>query len=172
MFTVILHEPEIAPNVGNIIRLCANAGAQLHLIEPLGFEIDNKRMRRAGLDYHEFVDMQIHRNWEAYLTKEQPDLTRVFALTSRGTRAPSELAFRAGDIFLFGSETRGLPVWLRESLAEEQRLRLPMCPGNRSLNLSNAVAITVFEAWRQCDFAGSAPFNPELSGPGKTHLAS
>lgn len=154
MFHVVLHEPEIAPNVGNIIRLCANAGAALHLIEPLGFTLDDARMRRAGLDYHEFVTMKVHKNWDAFVQAVQPNPERIFAMTSHGSRPHAQITFAEGDVLLFGSETRGLPTTLRESFPPEQRLRLPMRPGNRSLNISNAVAITVYEAWRQHGFRG------------------
>ncbi len=154
MFHVVLVEPKIAPNTGNIIRLCANAGAQLHLVEPLGFALDDARMRRAGLDYHEFAHMQVHRDWPAFLQAAQPDPARLFALTTHGSTTFSHLAFQPGDVFVFGSETSGLDVTLRESFAPQCRIRLPMRPDNRSLNLSNAVAIVVFEAWRQNGFAG------------------
>ena len=152
MFHVVLVHPEIPPNTGNIIRLCANTGAVLHLIEPLGFPIDSARMRRAGLDYREFADLRRHASWSDYRRDEAP--VRCFALTTRGTRMPSEVQFRAGDALVFGSETAGLPSAVMDEFAPEQRLRLPMRPGNRSLNLSNAVAITVYEAWRQLGFEG------------------
>lgn len=154
MFHVVLVEPKIAPNTGNIIRLCANAGAQLHLVEPLGFTLDDARMRRAGLDYHEFAHMQVHRDWPAFLQAARPDPARLFALTTHGSTPISQLAFQPGDVFVFGSETSGLDTALRESFAPQRRIRLPMRPDNRSLNLSNAVAIVVFEAWRQNGFAG------------------
>lgn len=156
MFHVVLVEPEIPPNTGNIIRLCANTGAHLHLIEPLGFPLDDARMRRAGLDYHEYADMQVHPNWAAFLESAQPDPQRMFAMTTHGSAIFAELRFRPGDVFVFGSETRGLSVALRESFPPSQRIRLPMQAGNRSLNLSNAVAVTVYEAWRQNDFAGGS----------------
>lgn len=156
MFHVVLVEPEIPPNTGNIIRLCANTGAHLHLIEPLGFPLDDARMRRAGLDYHEYADMQVHPNWAAFLESTQPDPQRMFAMTTHGSAVFAELRFRPGDVFVFGSETRGLSVALRESFPPSQRIRLPMQAGNRSLNLSNAVAVTVYEAWRQNDFAGGS----------------
>lgn len=156
MFHVVLVEPEIPPNTGNIIRLCANTGAHLHLIEPLGFPLDDARMRRAGLDYHEYADMQVHPNWAAFLESTQPDPQRMFAMTTHGSAIFAELRFRPGDVFVFGSETRGLSVALRESFPPSQRIRLPMQAGNRSLNLSNAVAVTVYEAWRQNDFAGGS----------------
>ena len=154
MFHVVLVEPEIPPNTGNIIRLCANTGAQLHLIEPLGFPLEDARMRRAGLDYHEYATMKVHRNWQAYLEAEQPDPTRMFALTTHGSTPFAGLTFQPGDIFVFGSETKGLEPALRESFPTSQRIRLPMRPNNRSLNLSNAVAVVVFEAWRQNGFVG------------------
>jgi tRNA (cytidine/uridine-2'-O-)-methyltransferase len=156
MFNVVLVHPEIPPNTGNIIRLCANTGCQLHLIEPLGFPLDSARMKRAGLDYHEFATMRVHKNWHAFIDKEQPPTERMFALTTRGTRTPHSQAFANGDWLVFGNETAGLPTDIRERFALDQCLRLPMRPNNRSLNLSNAVAITVFEAWRQLDFAGKA----------------
>jgi tRNA (cytidine/uridine-2'-O-)-methyltransferase len=156
LFHVVLVEPEIPPNTGNIIRLCANTGARLHLIEPLGFPLDDAKMRRAGLDYHEYADMQVHQHWAAFLESAQPDPQRMFAMTTHGSAIFAELRFRPGDVFVFGSETRGLPVALRESFPPSQRIRLPMQAGNRSLNLSNAVAVTVYEAWRQNDFAGGS----------------
>lgn len=156
MFHVVLVEPEIPPNTGNIIRLCANTGAQLHLIEPLGFPLEDARMRRAGLDYHEYANMQVHANWEAFLTAAQPDPARMFAFTTHGSSGFAKSAFQTGDVFVFGSETRGLPTDLRERFPAAQRLRLPMRPDNRSLNLSNTVAVVVFEAWRQNGFAGGA----------------
>lgn len=153
LFHVVLVEPEIPPNTGNIIRLCANTGAHLHLVEPLGFPLDDARMRRAGLDYHEYAEMRVHTDWTALLTALQPDPTRLFAMTTHGSAVFSELQFRPGDVFVFGSETRGLSVALRESFPPSQRIRLPMRTGNRSLNLSNAVAVTIFEAWRQNSYA-------------------
>ena len=156
MFHVVLVEPKIAPNTGNIIRLCANTGAQLHLVEPLGFTLDNARMRRAGLDYHEFAGMQVHRDWGAFLHAAAPDPARMFALTTHGSTRFSACAFRPGDVFVFGSETQGLDPALRDSFAPECRIRLPMRPDNRSLNLSNTVAVVVYEAWRQNGYAGGA----------------
>lgn len=152
MFHIALLEPEIPPNTGNIIRLCANTGCQLHLIEPLGFVLDDKRLRRAGLDYHEFADIQVHADWASCLARVQPQ--RVFALSTKGTRNFAEASFAPGDMFLFGPESRGLPAELRESLPGEQVLRIPMLADSRSLNLSNSVAILVYEAWRQQGFAG------------------
>lgn len=153
MFHIALLEPEIPPNTGNIIRLCANTGCQLHLIEPLGFELDDKRLRRAGLDYHEFAAVKTHDNLEACLAAVQPQ--RVFALSTKGTRNFSEVAFEPGDLFLFGPESRGLPAAVRESLPQDQVLRIPMRPDSRSLNLSNSAAVLIFEAWRQQGYAGS-----------------
>ncbi|AJE98633.1 tRNA (uridine(34)/cytosine(34)/5-carboxymethylaminomethyluridine(34)-2'-O)-methyltransferase TrmL [Pandoraea apista] len=153
MFNVVLVSPEIPPNTGNVIRLCANTGARLHLIEPLGFPLDDARMRRAGLDYHEYAEMKVHRDWGAFLSTETPDPTRMFALTTRGSRPFGELSFAPGDWFIFGSETRGLAPELLDTFAATQRVRLPMRPGNRSLNLSNTVAVVVFEAWRQQGYA-------------------
>jgi tRNA (cytidine/uridine-2'-O-)-methyltransferase len=153
MFNIVLVEPEIPPNTGNVIRLAANTGCALHLIEPLGFSMDDKHMRRAGLDYHEYAQVRRHESWEAFIAAVRPDPMRLFALTTRGSRLVHDTAFRAGDWFVFGSETRGLAPELRESFPVEQRLKLPMRAGQRSLNLSNAVAVTVFEAWRQNGFA-------------------
>ena len=155
MFRIVLVEPEIPPNTGNIIRLAANTGCALHLIEPLGFSMDDKLMRRAGLDYHEYADVKRHASWQAFVDAEQPDRGRMFALTTRGSRHAHELAFLPGDWFVFGAESRGLAPELREQFATSQRIRLPMLQGQRSLNLSNAVAVTVFEAWRQNGFGGA-----------------
>jgi len=156
LFHVVLVEPEIPPNTGNIIRLCANTGARLHLVEPLGFPLDDARMRRAGLDYHEYAEMKVHAGWDAYLASERPDPARMFALTTHGSTPFAGLAFRPGDVFVFGSETRGLAPGLRDSFPASQRIRLPMRPGNRSVNLSNTVAVVVYEAWRQNGYAGGA----------------
>jgi tRNA (cytidine/uridine-2'-O-)-methyltransferase len=153
MFHVILVEPEIPPNTGNVIRLCANTGAQLHLIEPLGFDLDDKQLRRAGLDYHEYATVSVHRDFDALLAGGTIDPQRMFAFTTRGSRMIGEVAFRPADAFVFGAETRGLSDELRERFAPERRIRLPMRAGSRSLNLSNAVAIVVYEAWRQNGFA-------------------
>jgi len=155
MFHIVLVEPEIPPNTGNVIRLAANTGCTLHLVEPLGFSMDDKHMRRAGLDYHEYAEVRRHANWAALLCDGAPDMARLFALTTRGTRAVHDAVFKPGDWLVFGAETRGLPPQMREAIAPEQQLRLPMRPGQRSLNLSNAVAVTVFEAWRQNGFGGS-----------------
>jgi len=154
LFHVVLVEPEIPPNTGNIIRLCANTGAQLHLIEPLGFPLDDAKMRRAGLDYHDYATMKVHRDWNAFIASETPNPARMFALTTHGSTPFADVAFRPDDVFVFGSETKGLNPALRESFAVEQRIRLPMRPANRSLNLSNSVAVVVYEAWRQNGFAG------------------
>lgn len=153
MLHIALYEPEIPPNTGNIIRLAANTGACLHLIEPLGFSLDEKKLRRAGLDYGEFANLQLHANFESFL--EQIPGQRLFALTTRASQAHSAATFEDGDVLLFGPETRGLPLAIIESLPEEQRLRLPMVPDSRSLNLSNAVAVTVYEAWRQLGYEGA-----------------
>ena len=152
MFSVVLYEPEIPPNTGNIIRLCANTGANLHLIEPLGFELDDTRLKRAGLDYREFASITTHASYEACLAALSSP--RVFALSTRGTTRHDTPAYRQNDVLLFGPETRGLPQALLDSLPVEQRLRLPMKHDSRSLNLSNAAAIVVYEAWRQLGFAG------------------
>lgn len=154
MFNVVLVQPEIPPNTGNVIRLCANTGASLHLVKPMGFPLDSAKMRRAGLDYHEFAPLRVHASWEAFLATESPQ-SRWWALSTRGTLAPQAASFAAGDYLVFGSETAGLPANVLESFGRERRLRLPMRPGNRSLNLSNAVAITVYEAWRQHGFDGA-----------------
>ena len=154
MFHVVLVEPEIPPNTGNIIRLCANTGAQLHLIEPLGFPLDDAKMRRAGLDYHDIASLKVHANWSAFLADAAPNPDRMFALTTHGSQPFAQASFCAGDVFVFGSETKGLDPLLRNSFPTTQRIRLPMQPNNRSLNLSNTVAIVVYEAWRQQGFAG------------------
>jgi tRNA (cytidine/uridine-2'-O-)-methyltransferase len=156
LFHVVLVEPEIPPNTGNIIRLCANTGAQLHLIEPLGFPLDDAKMRRAGLDYHDYATMKVHCDWSAFVAREAPDPQRMFAMTTHGSTPFASMAFDPGDVFVFGSETKGLDQALRESFPASQRIRLPMRPESRSLNLSNTVAVVVYEAWRQNDFAGGA----------------
>ncbi len=153
MFHIVLVEPEIPPNTGNVIRLAANTGCTLHLIEPLGFSMDDRLLRRAGLDYHEYAQVRRHADWQALLDAEGPPAGRLFALTTRGTRTVHAVHFAPGDWLVFGSETRGLSPEMRERFAPEQRLRLPIRAGQRSLNLSNAVAVTVFEAWRQNGFA-------------------
>lgn len=152
MFHIVLVEPEIPPNTGNVIRLAANTGCALHLIEPLGFSMDDRQLRRAGLDYHEYAPVRRHTDWAAFLAQEQPDPARLFALTTRGARHVHEVAFQPGDWLVFGAETRGLSEAVRRHFAPDQQLRLPMREGQRSLNLSNAVAVTVFEAWRQNGF--------------------
>jgi tRNA (cytidine/uridine-2'-O-)-methyltransferase len=149
---VALYQPEIPPNTGNVIRLCANTGARLHLIKPLGFELDDRRLRRAGLDYHEWADLTLHDSLAACLEAAAP--RRVYAFTTRATRQYSDASFQADDLLLFGPETRGLPEAVLEALPETQRLRVPMLPGSRSLNLSNSVAIALYEAWRQVGFSG------------------
>ncbi len=152
MLHIILFEPEIPPNTGNIIRLCANTGFQLHLIEPLGFDLDDKKLRRAGLDYHEFANLRRYPDFEAFRAQFEG---RLFALSTKGTKCYSDVAFQPGDGLMFGPETRGLPAEVRESLPTEQVLRLPMQPDSRSLNLSNTVAIMAYEAWRQLGFGGN-----------------
>lgn len=152
MFTVVLFQPEIPPNTGNIIRLCANTGCDLHLVKPLGFPLDSSKMKRAGLDYHEFANLVIHENWQDCEMALQG--RRLFALTTKGQTRPDEVAFQAGDVFVFGPETRGLPADVLDRLPENQKIRFPMMPNNRSMNLSNTVAITVFEAWRQLGYVG------------------
>ena len=154
MFQLILYEPEIPPNTGNVIRLCANTGAALHLIEPLGFDLEEKKLRRAGLDYREFVSVQTHPSLDACLDAlGQP---RVFALSTRGTTRYDQPRYKQGDAFLLGPETRGLPQAVLDALPADQVLRLPMRPENRSLNLSNTAAVNVYEAWRQQQFAGGS----------------
>jgi tRNA (cytidine/uridine-2'-O-)-methyltransferase len=153
VFHIVLVEPEIPPNTGNVIRLAANTGCTLHLIEPLGFSMEDRQLRRAGLDYHEFAPVRRHASWDAWLASQRPDPQRMFALSTKGERLVHATAFRPGDWLVFGAETRGLAPHLRESLPPQQLLRLPMRAGQRSLNLSNAVAVTVFEAWRQNGFA-------------------
>jgi tRNA (cytidine/uridine-2'-O-)-methyltransferase len=155
MFHIVLVTPEIPPNTGNVIRLAANTGCTLHLVEPLGFSMDDKHMRRAGLDYHEYAEVRRHADWAAFLRDAAPAHDRMFALSTRGTRRVHDVAFAPGDWLVFGSETAGLPATLLEDFAPAQRLRLAMRAGQRSLNLSNAVAVTVFEAWRQQGFAGA-----------------
>jgi tRNA (cytidine/uridine-2'-O-)-methyltransferase len=154
MLHIVLYQPDIPANTGNIIRLCANTGAQLHLIEPLGFTLDDKKLRRAGLDYHEWVNVQRHPSLAAFIAHQQP--SRIFALTTKGELVYSEATFQSGDVLLFGSETRGLPPELLAVFPPEQKLVLPMQPDNRSLNLSNTVAIVLFEAWKQLHFVGAA----------------
>ncbi|SEQ84720.1 tRNA (cytidine/uridine-2'-O-)-methyltransferase [Amphritea atlantica] len=154
MLHVVLYQPEIPPNTGNIIRLCANTGFHLHLIEPLGFDFDDKKLRRAGLDYHEFTRVKRYTDLESCLLELEPG--KVWALTTKGSQNYAKVSFSAGDVLLFGPETRGLPAEVLESLPAEQRLRLPMNADSRSLNLSNTVAVMVYEAWRQLDFGGNS----------------
>ena len=153
MFNVVLYRPEIPPNTGNVIRLCANTGAHLHLVYPLGFEWDDARVKRAGLDYHEFANVRHHQNWPA--CREALKGSRMFAVETRNGARYDTVPFQAGDSFVFGQETAGLPAEIMDDFAAERRVWLPMQPNNRSLNLSNSVAVMVFEAWRQQDFAGS-----------------
>lgn len=156
MFNIVLVHPEIPPNTGNVIRLAANTGCSLHLIEPLGFSMEDKLLQRAGLDYHEYASLQRHADWQAFLDAVKPDPTRMFAFTTRGSRPFAEARWQAGDWLVFGSETAGLPPSLRDGFfPEAQRVRLPMRPEQRSLNLSNSVAVAVFEAWRQNGYKGS-----------------
>ncbi|NBT56228.1 MAG: tRNA (uridine(34)/cytosine(34)/5-carboxymethylaminomethyluridine(34)-2'-O)-methyltransferase TrmL [Betaproteobacteria bacterium] len=157
MFNIVLVEPEIPPNTGNIIRLAANTGSTLHLVEPLGFSMDDRQLRRAGLDYHEFAQIHQHASWAAFLATARPAPGRLFGLTTRAQRTVYEHQFAPGDWLVFGAETRGLSEALRQSLGTANCLRLPMVVGQRSLNLSNAVAVTVFEAWRQQGFALAGP---------------
>ncbi|HET8729579.1 MAG TPA: tRNA (uridine(34)/cytosine(34)/5-carboxymethylaminomethyluridine(34)-2'-O)-methyltransferase TrmL [Moraxellaceae bacterium] len=154
MFHVVLFQPEIPGNTGNIIRLCANTGAHLHLIRPLGFDLDDSKLRRAGLDYHEWADLRVHDSLDAFLDAVKPP--RVFAFTTRGSRLYRDIAMAQWDAFLFGPETRGLPDDVLAALPPAQRLRLPMRPHSRSLNLSNSVAVVVYDAWRQLGFPGGA----------------
>lgn len=155
MFHIVLVSPEIPPNTGNVIRLAANTGAHLHLVRPLGFELDDARLKRAGLDYHEWARMQVHDDLNAALAATGAAANRCFAMTTRGARSFAGVELRPGDVFVFGRETAGLSPAELESFPPEQRLRLPMRPGQRSLNLSNAVAVVVFEAWRQSGFDGA-----------------
>jgi tRNA (cytidine/uridine-2'-O-)-methyltransferase len=153
MLDIVLYQPEIPPNTGNIIRLCANTGFALHLIEPLGFDWDDKKVRRAGLDYHEFANVQRYADLSSYISARQPN--RIFACTTKGKACFTEANFEPGDALLFGPETRGLPMDIIESLPAGQRLRIPMLAESRSMNLSNAVSVFVYEAWRQLNFAGA-----------------
>ena len=157
MFNIVLVHPEIPPNTGNVIRLAANTGCALHLIEPLGFSMEDKLLQRAGLDYHEHASVRRHASWAAFLQSEAPDRQRLFAFTTRGTTSFADVSWRSGDWLVFGSETAGLPETIRADFGDAQRLRLPLRPGQRSLNLSNAVAVAVFEAWRQNGYAGASP---------------
>ena len=153
MLDIVLYEPEIPQNTGNIIRLCANTGFRLHLIEPLGFTWDDKRLRRSGLDYHEFAEIKRHKTFEAFLESEKP--TRLFALTTKGSSAHSQVKFELGDYLMFGPETRGIPMSILNEMPMEQKIRIPMTANSRSMNLSNSVAVTVYEAWRQLGYEGA-----------------
>ena len=156
MFHIVLVQPEIPPNTGNVIRLAANTGCSLHLVEPLGFSMEDKLLQRAGLDYHEYATVKRHASWQALLAAEVPSPHRMFAFTTRGSRPFAEVAWQAGDWLVFGNETAGLSAGLRDSFPASQRVRLPLREGQRSLNLSNAVAVAVFEAWRQNGYAGGS----------------
>ena len=155
MFHIVLVAPEIPPNTGNVIRLSANTGCDLYLIEPLGFSMDDKALRRAGLDYHEYAKVGRYANWNDFLARTQANPSRLFACTTRGSRSVYDIAFQPGDWLVFGSETQGLPDGVRAQMPAEQLVRLPMRPDQRSMNLSNAVAVVVFEAWRQNGFSGA-----------------
>jgi tRNA (cytidine/uridine-2'-O-)-methyltransferase len=152
MFRIVLVEPEIPPNTGNVIRLCANTGSELHLVKPLGFPLDDAKLRRAGLDYHEYARLVVHEDWEACLNALKG--RRIFAATTKGATRHDQVSFLPGDVLLFGPESRGLPEDVLSLFPAERRVRLPMQPDSRSMNLSNAVAVMVFEAWRQQGFAG------------------
>lgn len=156
MFRIVLVHPEIPPNTGNVIRLAANTGCELHLIEPLGFTMEDRLLRRAGLDYHEYAAVRRHASWAAWQDTERPDPQRCFAFTTRARRPHHEVTWLPGDWLVFGSETAGLPAEIRDGFAEDRRVRLPMRTGQRSLNLSNAVAVAVFEAWRQTGYSGGS----------------
>ncbi|MDQ6679712.1 MAG: tRNA (cytidine(34)-2'-O)-methyltransferase [Pseudomonadota bacterium] len=156
MFNIVLVEPEIPPNTGNVIRLAANTGCTLHLVEPLGFSMADRLLRRAGLDYHEYADVRRHASWPAFIETCAPAAPRLYALTTGGALPLADIAWQPGDWLVFGSETAGLRVEVRDAFAASQRVRLPLRPGQRSLNLGNAVAITVYEAWRQNGYAGGA----------------
>ena len=156
MFNIVLVQPEIPPNTGNVIRLAANTGCALHLIEPLGFDMSDRQLKRAGLDYHEYAPVRCHASWQAFVTQMQPAAERLFAFTTRGSRPFAEVTWAPGDWLVFGSETAGLPPEVRDTFDAAQRVRLPLRPGQRSLNLSNAVSVAVFESWRQNGYAGGA----------------
>jgi tRNA (cytidine/uridine-2'-O-)-methyltransferase len=158
MFNIVLFQPEIPPNTGNVIRLASNTGCRLHLVRPLGFSLDDKQLRRAGLDYHEYASLQTYENWEFFIREQQP--RRLFALSTKGTTRYSDAIFKSGDFLLFGPESRGLPADVREAPEVSAVLTLPMLPHNRSLNLANTVAVVVYEAWRQCGFAAQAAATP------------
>ena len=159
MFDIILCQPEIPPNTGNIIRLCANAGARLHLIHPMGFALTEKSCRRAGLDYHSLTFVREYGDWDEFASHF--DLDQIYAITKFAKTGLTEPRYHKGHGFLFGSETSGLPEHVRKAIAPERHLRIPMVANNRSLNLANAVSITLYEAWRQCDFEGAVPYQPE-----------
>ncbi|MFL0796715.1 MAG: tRNA (uridine(34)/cytosine(34)/5-carboxymethylaminomethyluridine(34)-2'-O)-methyltransferase TrmL [Cellvibrionaceae bacterium] len=159
MFNIVLFQPEIPPNTGNIIRLCHNTGCNLHLIEPLGFELDDKRLRRAGLDYGEWKDIQTYKNWDDYVARQQPK--RVYAISTKGRTHHHECQFTEGDTLVMGPETRGLPSEFLESLPPDQVIRIPMLSDSRSMNLSNATSVLVYEAWRQIGFKGAQTFDDE-----------
>jgi tRNA (cytidine/uridine-2'-O-)-methyltransferase len=154
VFEIVLYQPEIPGNTGNVIRLCANTGCTLHLVQPLGFSLSDRQMKRAGLDYHEYANLAVHENWLSF--RETFSRRNVYAFTTKGSRCYTDVRFQRDDVFVFGPETRGLPPEILAEFASERRLRLPMAPRNRSLNLSNAVAVAVFEAWRQLGFPGGA----------------
>jgi tRNA (cytidine/uridine-2'-O-)-methyltransferase len=163
VFHVVLVEPEIPANTGNVIRLCANTGARLHLVAPLGFSLEDKQLRRAGLDYHDLAEVRVHASWGACAAALRG--LRSFAFSSRAARPFHEVRYKAGDVLVFGREADGLPPAVMAQFPQEQRLRLPMRAGNRSLNLSNGVAVAVYEAWRQCGFEGAALPADWLPGP-------
>lgn len=154
MLDVVLFQPQIPPNTGNIIRLCANTGFRLHLIEPLGFDLEDKKLRRAGLDYHEFAALKRHANYQSFIESEQPK--RVLAVTTKSTSYYGDIEFQSGDYLLFGSETGGLPEDVRQQIPDQDKIRIPMIKDSRSMNLSNATAVIIYEAWRQLGFANSA----------------
>lgn len=153
MLDVVLFQPQIPPNTGNIIRLCANSGFRLHLIEPLGFDLDDKKLKRAGLDYHEFAAVKRHASYEAFVETEQPK--RVLAITTKATNYYGDVSFEKGDYIMFGSETGGLTEQVRQQIPDEDKIRIPMLPDSRSMNLSNATSVIIYEAWRQLGFEGS-----------------
>lgn len=158
MLDIVLFEPEIPQNSGNIIRLCANCGFRLHMIEPFGFTWDDKKLRRSGLDYHEFVDIQKYKNFDDFLERAKPK--RLFALTTKGEPNHSEVQYELGDFLMFGPESRGIPMPILDSLPMSQKIRLPMVAGSRSMNLSNSVAVVVYEAWRQFGYPNAVPREP------------
>ncbi|WOH36659.1 tRNA (uridine(34)/cytosine(34)/5-carboxymethylaminomethyluridine(34)-2'-O)-methyltransferase TrmL [Thalassotalea fonticola] len=153
MLDIVLFEPEIPQNTGAIIRLCANSGFRLHLIEPLAFDIDDKKLRRAGLDYHEFANLKLHKNYSEFIKNEQPK--RIFASTTKATRFHGDVSFAEGDYIIFGAETRGLPDSVRDLIPDEHKIRIPMVENSRSMNLANSVSVIVYESWRQFGFKGA-----------------